>query len=1015
MSQNKLAEIYTTIFNFFPEAKESVRDAQILRADGTVKFHQENVLAPETWSDRSVNVVADKYFCTNPETGGRESSVFAMSARVANAITNSMHLSGSINYYDAVNHKRALCRLVESQAASFNSPVWFNVGRPGPNKALAYKVAIADGFRQSAPRVRSLDDVTDHPQASACFIQGVADNMESLNELMVKESNVFRHGSGSGSDFTTIRSNKEKLSGGGRPSGPMSFLRVYDRIASVVKSGGKTRRAAKMQTMRCDHLDIIEFIEAKWREAEKAKALIAAGYSPGMDGDAYGTVAFQNANFSVRTTQGFFEDFFGGDIPFTLSGPTGEVKEQCVPSKILDSVSDATWRCGDPGLQYDDTINLWHTCPRDMWGNEQRINSSNPCSEYLFIDDSACNLASLNLMKFKTESGEFDWDAFRCAIHIVIWSMNELIDMASYPSEEIAENSHLYRTLGLGYANLGGLIQSYGLPYDSSRARHIAEIITSFMTACAYEASGDIAECSGVYPGWWMNKESHASVIRMHKEANEKIQQPIGDSTLSSTMYSGLDQATILWRNCCESAMTRGFANAQVTLLAPTGTIAFMMDCDTTGIEPIIANMAWKTLAGGGYIAVPNRLVVSTLKTLGYSCADATAALTWCEENGDIVKWPSLKQEHRKVFQTAIGDDPIAPKAHIDMMAAVQPFLSGGISKTVNVPESTTREQIKELYIYAYTKGCKSLAIYRDGSKGGQPLSTKKDEGTTEAKTEVDWKAKFDKVSKQLIDLCRGASGGVYVTYPNAYGYLMDEIVDIIKSGDVDGIDAPENFDASAFPPYSVVKMLRAEMLHHKSLSAGHQDRDASRKSPDKSRSADIHNIKIGNTSIHLIVGKYPDGNPCELFIQFSKDGSLVGGLLNTIGVLTSYALQYGVPLETLCRKFVFTQFEPRGQTNRSEVPFATSIVDAVFRFIGCHYVPGFEVEFGPKRLDEPKAVEEKGTDVPEISVGNSPAFRYHSSVDALNPPCNNCGGATSRTGTCFTCTICGEPQGGCS
>ena len=1015
MSQNKLAEIYTTIFNFFPEAKESVRDAQILRADGTVKFHQENVLAPETWSDRSVNVVADKYFCTNPETGGRESSVFAMSARVANAITNSMHLSGSINYYDAVNHKRALCRLVESQAASFNSPVWFNVGRPGPNKALAYKVAIADGFRQSAPRVRSLDDVTDHPQASACFIQGVADNMESLNELMVKESNVFRHGSGSGSDFTTIRSNKEKLSGGGRPSGPMSFLRVYDRIASVVKSGGKTRRAAKMQTMRCDHLDIIEFIEAKWREEEKAKALIAAGYSPGMDGDAYGTVAFQNANFSVRTTQGFFEDFFGGDIPFTLSGPTGEVKEQCVPSKILDSVSDATWRCGDPGLQYDDTINLWHTCPRDMWGNEQRINSSNPCSEYLFIDDSACNLASLNLMKFKTESGEFDWDAFRCAIHIVIWSMNELIDMASYPSEEIAENSHLYRTLGLGYANLGGLIQSYGLPYDSSRARHIAEIITSFMTACAYEASGDIAECSGVYPGWWMNKESHASVIRMHKEANEKIQQPIGDSTLSSTMYSGLDQATILWRNCCESAMTRGFANAQVTLLAPTGTIAFMMDCDTTGIEPIIANMAWKTLAGGGYIAVPNRLVVSTLKTLGYSCADATAALTWCEENGDIVKWPSLKQEHRKVFQTAIGDDPIAPKAHIDMMAAVQPFLSGGISKTVNVPESTTREQIKELYIYAYTKGCKSLAIYRDGSKGGQPLSTKKDEGTTEAKTEVDWKAKFDKVSKQLIDLCRGASGGVYVTYPNAYGYLMDEIVDIIKSGDVDGIDAPENFDASAFPPYSVVKMLRAEMLHHKSLSAGHQDRDASRKSPDKSRSADIHNIKIGNTSIHLIVGKYPDGNPCELFIQFSKDGSLVGGLLNTIGVLTSYALQYGVPLETLCRKFVFTQFEPRGQTNRSEVPFATSIVDAVFRFIGCHYVPGFEVEFGPKRLDESKAVEEKGTDVPEISVGNSPAFRYHSSVDALNPPCNNCGGATSRTGTCFTCTICGEPQGGCS
>jgi ribonucleoside-diphosphate reductase alpha chain len=704
-----------------------LRSAQIKDESGKLMFEQKDVEIPATWSQLATNVVVSKYFYGENGTPERERSVRQLIHRVTRTIADWGKADG---YFatpeDAERFYRELTWLCLHQHGSFNSPVWFNVGL-----FHVYGIRGAKCNWRWDPETMDVDQPEnpyEYPQASACFIQSVEDNMEDIMRLATSEAMLFKFGSGTGTDLSTLRSHREKLSGGGKPSGPLSFMRVYDQIAAVVKSGGKTRRAAKMQSLKVWHPDILEFIECKWKEEQKARILIEkGGYDPNFNGEAYSSILFQNANLSVRVTDEFMQAVKNGQKWTThwvtdpsREGPTYDARW------LLGRMAECAWHCGDPGVQYDTTINRWHTCP-----NSGRINASNPCSEYMFLDNTACNLASINLMKFRQADGRFDIERFMAACRIFLIAQEIIVDHASYPTPEIARNSHLFRPLGLGYSNLGSLIMSEGLPYDSEAALGLCGSITALLHGAANLASAEMAAVVGPFEGFHANREPMLRVMQMHRDAVEQI-HPAGPSYLKEAALAVWEDVLALGRIC-------GFRNAQVTVLAPTGTISFMMDCDTTGIEPDIALVKYKQLAGGGVLKIVNNTVPLALKKLGYDDPTIQSICKYIDEHDTIEGAPQLSAEHLPVFDCAFkpaqGVRSIPWRAHVRMMAAAQPFLSGAISKTVNMPSDVTPQDIADAYFWGWELGLKALAIYRDGSKQSQPLSTKA-EGAKEKEAE---------------------------------------------------------------------------------------------------------------------------------------------------------------------------------------------------------------------------------------------------------------------------------------
>jgi ribonucleoside-diphosphate reductase alpha chain len=687
----RLERFFTTAgVDPFDTIEWETRSAVINNERGEVVFEQKDVEVPRFWSQTATNVVASKYFRGTLGTPERERSVKQLIGRVVRSLGGWGRAQG---YFDSEEDARTfeaeLKHLLVHQKMSFNSPVWFNVG------------------------------IEPKPQCSACFINSVSDTMDSILTLARTEGMLFKYGSGTGTNLSPIRSSRELLAGGGTASGPVSFMKGYDAFAGVIKSGGKTRRAAKMVILNVDHPDIVEFIRCKQEEEKKAWTLIDAGYNPALDGPAYSSIFFQNSNNSVRVTDEFMQAVLDDREWSTRAVTSGEPVDTCKARDLLRMISEATWVCGDPGMQFDTTVNDWHPCP-----NTSRINASNPCSEYMFLDDSACNLASLNLMRLTTTDGELDVAATKRAIEVTILAQEIIVDNASYPTERIARNSHDYRPLGLGYANLGALLMSRGLAYDSDAGRDYASAITAVLTGQAYVMSAKIAEKMGPFNGYESNREPFLRVIKKHGAAVAKIDS----AHVPLDLFTAARDA---WSEAYELGAKHGIRNGQATVIAPTGTIAFMMDCDTTGIEPDIALIKYKKLVGGGMLKIVNQTVPKALKRLGYTEQQTKEILESLDENETIEGAPHLKDQHLTVFDCAFrpmrGSRSIHYMGHIKMMAAAQPFISGAISKTVNVPADTTVDEILQAYLESWKQGLKAVAIYRDGCKRSQPLNTGKD------------------------------------------------------------------------------------------------------------------------------------------------------------------------------------------------------------------------------------------------------------------------------------------------
>ena len=675
----------------FDEVEWELRDAVIGSERGKVVFEQRGVEMPKPWSQQATNIVVSKYFRGHVGSPERERSVKQLIGRVVDTITM---WARQQDYFATPEALQAfsddLKHLLVHQKAAFNSPVWFNCG-----------------FEKA-------------PQCSACFINSVDDTMDSILGLAKTEGMLFKYGSGTGSNLSAIRSSKELLAGGGTASGPVSFMKGFDAFAGVIKSGGKTRRAAKMVILNAEHPDIVEFINCKVDEEKKAWALIDSGYDGSFNGVAYSSVFFQNSNNSVRVTDEFMRAVLDDGIWQTKAVTNGEVVDTYKARELMRAIAEGTWVCGDPGMQFDTTVNEWHTSP-----NTARINASNPCSEYMFLDDSACNLASINLMKFVGEDGEFDVEGFKAACRTLITAQEILVDNSSYPTKAIEKNSHAYRPLGLGYANLGALLMSRGLPYDSDAGRDYAGAITAIMTGEAYAQSARVArDHGGPFSGYAANREPFLRVMRKHREAIKGINQ----RNVPAEMYNGAKQS---WDEAIELGEDFGFRNAQATVLAPTGTIGFMMDCDTTGVEPDIALVKYKKLVGGGMMKIVNQTVPMALKKLGYTQAQVADIIHYIDEQETIEGAPHLLERDLPVFDCAFkaanGERSIHYMGHIKMMGATQPFISGAISKTVNVPKDATVEEIEQAYLESWRLGAKAISIYRDGSKRTQPLNTSKE------------------------------------------------------------------------------------------------------------------------------------------------------------------------------------------------------------------------------------------------------------------------------------------------
>jgi ribonucleoside-diphosphate reductase alpha chain len=1004
----------------FDQVEWEHRTAEITDDSGTTIFKQENVEVPRNWSALATKIAVSKYFYgdishgTDPHKGGRESSVRQLIHRVTRTITDWGIADGYFTdvetaeiFYDE------LTWLCLNQHGAFNSPVWFNIG-------LYHQYGVGRGagegnyfYNRTSGKAERAPTQYEYPQGSACFIQNVDDTMEDIMRLATSEAMLFKYGSGTGTDLSTLRSTREKLSGGGKPSGPLSFLKVYDQVANVVKSGGKTRRAAKMNTLKDWHPDIEEFVDAKQKEEKKAWALIEQGYDGSYNGDAYGSVMYQNENLSVRVSDEFMEAALSDREWWTRRVTDGQPCERKDAKMLLRKIAEGTWVCGDPGMQFDTTIHKWHTCK-----GTDRQNSTNPCSEYLFLDNTACNLASLNLLKFKTADGQFDMERFKAAVRVFITAQEIVVDNASYPIREIAENSHIFRTLGLGYANLGSLVMSYGYGYDSAEGRALCGAVTAIMTGEAYEQSARMAERLGPFPGYKdsrcsgipkpiakSNVESMLKVIDLHRCAVDDIADVEEFAYLKK-------EAAKTWDRAAKLGKRNGYRNAQVTVLAPTGTISFLMDCDTTGIEPDIALVKYKLLAGGGMLKIVNQTVKPALEKLGYNSEEVDRIIAHIDafdtiENvidSDGTKISSgLKSEHLPIFDCAFkpfkGQRSLHYLAHLKMMAAAQPFLSGAISKTVNLPESATVEDIMNSYVEGWRLGLKSIAIYREGSKRSAPLNTRKTK---------DMGAGVDLPAEALAEA----------------GVALDITVD------------REDFQKRILELEEELAELRAKI-----------DKPIRHRMPD-TRMSLTHRFEIAGHEGYITVGLYEDGQPGELFITMSKEGSTIGGLMDTVGTLTSIALQYGVPLESLVKKFAYQRFEPSGFTKNPDIRNATSITDYVFRWLACQFIKGYKEATSPSRsqtelpLKEIPEMEKKALNrpVPDLArtgekeildvitshtpndgqpqiAGNglSHADRVQEALGNMfmDIICSHCGSdKVIRAGACGVCTECGTSQG---
>jgi ribonucleoside-diphosphate reductase alpha chain len=692
----------------FDAIEWEIRDARIGHGD-KVSFEQPGVEFPKSWSQNATNIVAQKYFRGQLGSPAREHSVKQMIGRVAGTITVWGRERGYFSSEeDSVIFQEELTHILLHQMAAFNSPVWFNVG-----------------FEES-------------PQCSACFILSVEDEMESILGWNTKEGKIFRGGSGSGINLSKIRGSMEPLSKGGTASGPVSFMRGADAWAGTIKSGGKTRRAAKMIVLDVDHPDIRDFIWCKAKEEDKAAALRDAGFDMSIDGDGFYSIQYQNANNSVRVSDAFMEAVENDEDWHLLARTTGEPVGDPIPARqLMKEIAEAAWRCADPGVQYDTIINDWHTSPESG-----RINASNPCSEYMHVDDSACNLASLNLLKFRREDGTFDVESFTHAVDIIFLAQEIVVSPSSYPTEEIGDNARAFRQLGMGYANLGAYLMADGVPYDSDAGRGTAAAITALMTGRGYLGSARIAGAMGPYERYELNRNAHNLVMRKHRDAAYKI--PVEDCLDGNLLTA----ARTTWDEAVSVGEQHGYRNAQATVMAPTGTISFLMDCDTTGVEPDFSLVKFKELVGGGQMTIVNRTVPLALQTLGYESDHIEQIVAYINETGTIVGAPGLAAEDLPVFDVAVGERAIHYMGHIKMMGAIQPFLSGAISKTVNMPQTASVEDIADAYIQAWRMGVKALAIYRDGSKTAQALRT---DGQAEAPAGVDVQAEIDKAVKDAL------------------------------------------------------------------------------------------------------------------------------------------------------------------------------------------------------------------------------------------------------------------------
>jgi len=911
----------------FEAVEWELRDARIGHGD-QLAFEQQDVEFPKSWSQNATNIVAQKYFRGQLGSPSRERSVKQMISRVAGTITSWGSAGGYFDSdEDASAFEHELTHILLHQMAAFNSPVWFNVG------------------------------FEEHPQCSACFILSVKDTMESILEWNTHEGMIFRGGSGSGINLSNIRGSEEHLAKGGTASGPVSFMRGADSWAGTIKSGGKTRRAAKMVVLDVDHPDIRDFIWCKAKEEDKAQALRDAGFDMSIDGEGFFSIQYQNANNSVRISDEFMRAV-ADDAEWALTArTTGEPLKTVPARKLMEEIAEAAWRCADPGVQYDTTINNWHTCPASG-----RINASNPCSEYMHVDDSACNLASLNLMKFRRADGTLDVETFEHAVDIMLLAQEIIVSPSSYPTQEIGENARAFRQLGLGYANLGAYLMSNGMPYDSDEGRGAAAAITALMTGRAYRRSAEIAGALGPYERYELNREPHNHVMRMHRDAAHAI---AGEACSDGELLSAARRS---WDEAVELGERLGYRNAQATVLAPTGTISFLMDCDTTGVEPDFSLVKFKELVGGGQMTIVNRTVPLALQTLGYSEPQIEQIEAHLAEHGTIVGAPGLEETHLPVFDVAVGERAISHMGHIKMMGAVQPFISGAISKTVNLPQESTVEDIADAYIQAWHQGIKALAIYRDGSKTAQALRTDAQE------------------------------------------------------------KAPADIEA-------LLEVARAE---------GRAEVGPRRKRMPVERQSITHKFSIGGHEGYITAGMYEDGTVGEIFLtDIGKEGSTLRGMMNSFATAISIALQYGVPLETLVQKFSYMRFEPEGITGNTEIPFAKSMPDYIMRWLASRFLDADAQEelgiltpevrarkaaqdalaYGGDTAGPPAETAAPGeaaatagrgeavaptsalTDVPPVVPATLQGLD-------LGPACSQCGGMMQRTGSCYTCSSCGNNTG---
>lgn len=1015
----------------FKDINWDKRVSLITDEKGNVISQIKDIEVPDFWTQLSTDILAYKYLrkAGLKTEAGRETSAKQAVYRIAHTMADYGEKFGYFaSKADRQTYEDELLHILINQKAAFNSPVWFNCG-------LYHQYGIegtGGSFYWDFKEEKVLETKTAYrnPQCSACFILSVQDTLEGIFESIKTESHIFKYGSGAGANFSALRSKYERLSGGGTSSGLISFLRVFDRAADSVKSGGTTRRAAKMVVVNIDHPEVVDFIDWKIKEEKKAQALIAAGYDADFNGEAYHTVSGQNANNSIRVTDEFMKSYENDGEWSTRFGTTGEVHKTYKARELMDKIAQAAWSCADPGLQFDTTVNEWHTCP-----NTDRINASNPCSEYMFLDDSACNLASINLAKYLNEDGSFDIAGYRHAARIMLISQEIAVDLSSYPTAPIAKNSHDYRPLGLGYANLGATLMLMGVPYDSPEGTAIGGALTAIMCGHAYKTSAELAAVKGPFNGFLKNRAPMLNVMKKHRSAAYRIEEKYCPEALLEAAHQDWDEAVALGEQF-------GYRNSQTTVLAPTGTIGLLMDCDTTGIEPDFALVKFKKLAGGGSMKIVNNGVRRALKNLGYTEQEQYDIITHAIGTGTLNNGtpvnkdtllkkglteeevaaiervlpnafdmsyvfnrytigdaaferleiskeeealpsfsllkklgytdfeinesnehicgtqttegaPHLKKEHYAVFDCANkcgnnGTRYIEPMGHVRMMAAAQPFISGAISKTINMPNDATVEDVKNVYIQSWKLGLKALALYRDGSKSSQPLNTKKE-------------AADDKATEEQVK----------VVYETRRKRLPDE----------------------------------RQAITHKFRIAGHKG--------------------------YLTIGLFENGQPGEIFITMAKQGSLISGIMDSWATVVSISLQYGVPLQVLTSKLINSHFEPYGFTTNPQIRIAKSFIDYIARYLALKFLSPEELlELGMKVDRDAVASEQSSLNLSDITESNNkPTIETAITDDQIGlfdkpktpavqsdaPPCPNCGSMTTKTGTCYTCLSCGSTTGGCS